>query len=499
MNLKCWLRNKRRSFRVKLAYYVTLFVIFVFLIQWLKNPRANSQLNFNRLTGADEVSVTTGLYPLLKVSSTSKICRKAKPIDVYELCYETNVGRIPTNNIILVSAESQSIKLEDELPYELDQIQINRLFGEEQNYFRRILSRLSKLPFIGRFFWFEIIKRACIQGDNSTYKLLKLGNLPDKLEKYKANTILKLINGEILQTFHQIFIIINSDGENDDEWIDAVNLLKNSNYQLFSVHKDCAGILCTFATSWLKIDAEMQKLDEEINPLDPNFDFAEKLHSLLRTTTTSCKRKVIVPSTVSKENAYSSASRWPVCLDEVEPPCIVYSTKIGSSELFENILARLGCDVYVFDSTYDVNSLKTKPKIDEKMHKYNWTLGGMTTRIISGLSQPDTMSYVKASDVLQRLGHENQMINILRLDLHGGEWDVIDSILNAKQDKTYQQLLLTVHVWHGEDRLNLLDRLLRLKKLFHVNYRIFHSEPLTVGDNNPCCYLIGLINSNLIS
>lgn len=39
--------------------------------------------------------------------------------------------------------------------------------------------------------------------------------------------------------------------------------------------------------------------------------------------------------------------------------------------------------------------------------------------------------YVKAGHVVHELGHSTRTVDILRLDLHGGEWDVLHSFATA--------------------------------------------------------------------
>lgn len=38
---------------------------------------------------------------------------------------------------------------------------------------------------------------------------------------------------------------------------------------------------------------------------------------------------------------------------------------------------------------------------------------------------------MKISDIVERLNHKNQVVEILRLDLHGGEWDVLHTLLTS--------------------------------------------------------------------
>ena len=42
------------------------------------------------------------------------------------------------------------------------------------------------------------------------------------------------------------------------------------------------------------------------------------------------------------------------------------------------------------------------------------------------------LTYVKASEIAEKLNHQNKMIDILRLDLLGGEWDVLESLVSSQ-------------------------------------------------------------------
>lgn len=166
---------------------------------------------------------------------------------------------------------------------------------------------------------------------------------------------------------------------------------------------------------------------------------------------------------------------------------IVYSFGIGQDISFsKNLIEKFQCTVYGFDPT---------PKSIDWISKYNPPVGfhffdyGIATATgLVKLNLPKNSDYVSGriveqsnvssdssilvkmktfSDLTDELGHK--VINVLKLDVEGTEYDVIDDILNS--GVWIDQILIEFHgsyITNGKDKT--IDTVRKLKS---KGYEIF--------------------------
>ena len=121
---------------------------------------------------------------------------------------------------------------------------------------------------------------------------------------------------------------------------------------------------------------------------------------------------------------------WPLCLEELSQPCLVYSFGIANEWTFDEAAADAGCEVHSFDPT--LASLRS-----HRSHKYRGVTfhpWGLQSDLPNGCRREEDRTtaggYGKLSNdlfslrtIMQRLGHEKRRITMLKADCEGCEWD----------------------------------------------------------------------------
>ncbi|BFZ06285.1 hypothetical protein BsWGS_09324 [Bradybaena similaris] len=145
-------------------------------------------------------------------------------------------------------------------------------------------------------------------------------------------------------------------------------------------------------------------------------------------------------------------SNWIICQDEpytIKPPCLVYSFGINWEFAFDDAMDKLGCEVHLFD-----------PSMKEKDHKrgsnsmfHNMGIGSYNTDSFiprQDIYVKDTQTWkirtVKA--IMKELGHENRVIDVLKMDVETYEWTIIDNMLETDVFKFIRQFDLEYHLFH---------------------------------------------------
>ncbi|MFD1768149.1 FkbM family methyltransferase [Sphingobacterium suaedae] len=166
---------------------------------------------------------------------------------------------------------------------------------------------------------------------------------------------------------------------------------------------------------------------------------------------------------------------------------IVYSFGIGEDISFDTaMIAEHGCQVFGFDPTpKSIDWLKTQ-RTPENFHFYSYGLGEKTEEVtfflpknkthVSGsifghqlVNDDDYISVPLKSfpDIIKETGHTK--IDVLKMDIEGSEYVVIDSIL--KSGIPIGQLLLETHerfFADGKEKGEIF-----FEKLYKQGYRIF--------------------------
>jgi len=171
-----------------------------------------------------------------------------------------------------------------------------------------------------------------------------------------------------------------------------------------------------------------------------------------------------------------------VCPDLLTKNSIVYSFGIGEDISFDNaIIEYFGCNVYGFDPTPKSIEFVKEMNISKKFKFFEFGIGNETGKFnfylpknpnhVSGSmvmnSNVTTSSSIEVSlrtlkDIVNDFGHEK--IDILKMDIEGSEFLILDSIFDANIH--IGQILIELHdrfVLNGNKKLKQAERLLKAK------------------------------------
>lgn len=150
-----------------------------------------------------------------------------------------------------------------------------------------------------------------------------------------------------------------------------------------------------------------------------------------------------------------------VCPEVLDENAIVYSFGIGEDISFDKaIIEKYSCKVFGFDPTPKSISWIANQKTHPNFHFYGFGLDSKSGFVdfylpnnddhVSGslLKQKNVSELKKVSvemksfeDIIEKLGHKN--IDVLKMDIEGSEYEVLDSILASKVSIT--QILIEFH------------------------------------------------------
>ena len=165
----------------------------------------------------------------------------------------------------------------------------------------------------------------------------------------------------------------------------------------------------------------------------------DKVHALLHAVNRSAchKLKVLIGQNSKEPDVH-------ICLDNISPPCVVYSFGIANSWIFDDYMLSKGCHVYSFDPSMKVGKHKR-----HKNHLFEPIGIGSTSGAHDG---PSTLwggktkyDVLTLGDIMKR--HNNDHVDIIRMDTEYAEWDVLQQWLVDDMYSTFDQLLLEIHMW----------------------------------------------------
>jgi FkbM family methyltransferase len=169
-------------------------------------------------------------------------------------------------------------------------------------------------------------------------------------------------------------------------------------------------------------------------------------------------KKGVICKHVWYGNTYGGFYLCPEFLDENS---IVYSFGIGEDVSFDNaVIKNHDCHVFGFDPTpKSINWIK-RQKLHEKFHFYEFGIsnksgfvdfflpnnpehvsGSIITQKNVDIMKKVSVEMKSLNDIMNELGHKH--IDILKMDIEGSEYDVIENILNSKISIT--QILIEFH------------------------------------------------------
>lgn len=137
-----------------------------------------------------------------------------------------------------------------------------------------------------------------------------------------------------------------------------------------------------------------------------------------------------------------------VCLDPVEVApkpgnCLVYSFGINDEWSFDDAMEQYGCQIFAFDPSMKLGDHKRS----EMIQFYKMGIG-IKDHINNAKWKINTLQ-----TIYKNLGHEGKIIDYLKMDIEGGEWDVLAEILKSGMMPKVRQLAVEFH-WYKTTPLN---------------------------------------------
>jgi FkbM family methyltransferase len=193
---------------------------------------------------------------------------------------------------------------------------------------------------------------------------------------------------------------------------------------------------------------------------------------------------------INKERFGSRYGGWNVAIGHLTNKSIVYSFGIGEDLSFDiALIHRFGLFIHAFDPTPKSIGWVHKQVLPESFIFHDYGLGDLDAEV--NFYPPDnpnhnSYSMVKRSDIMikpihcrvkrlekimKELGHNN--IDLLKMDIEGAEYQVIDDILNANLRPI--QILVEFH--HRFPNIGFNKTINALRKLTDNGYVIFSVSP----------------------
>lgn len=183
---------------------------------------------------------------------------------------------------------------------------------------------------------------------------------------------------------------------------------------------------------------------------------------------------------------------WSVIPTLVHPGSVVYGVGVGHDASWDlAMIQRFACHVHAFDPTPRSRTWVESQSWPDKFHFHPWGLAGFDgeATFVMPNADPNWSSYemraagtpgfeehrlpVRRLDTIMKdLGHTR--LDVLKMDIEGGEYDVLPHILETSIRPT--QLLIEFHYHEeGKPAVQKMDAILRA--LREAGYRIFDRSP----------------------
>lgn len=172
---------------------------------------------------------------------------------------------------------------------------------------------------------------------------------------------------------------------------------------------------------------------------------------------------------------------WTIIPDLLDCGSVVYSVGVGTNISFDLELIKMGALVYAFDPT--PRSIKWLEKQSlPKMFFFNpWGLGdkdktetfiapsGVNVSYRKGLGK-DSFAVFKYKTLMKKLNHLNPP-KLLKMDIEGFEYGVVDDIVRINRNILPEQLLVEFH--HRFSGFSKKDTLKAVARLRNIGYKLY--------------------------
>ena len=159
-----------------------------------------------------------------------------------------------------------------------------------------------------------------------------------------------------------------------------------------------------------------------------------------------------------------------IMADNFSEPSASYSFGIYNDVNWDNIMAEMGYQIYLYDHTIE--------KLPFNRPEFNFFKEGIAGEDVK--DQPlNTLKHY-----IERNGHSDSKNMILKMDVEGAEWGFLETV-TSKTLKQFDQIVFEMHnligAGNGEKILKLLKKLNKTHQVIHVHGNN-SGHQLTVGD-----------------
>ena len=147
-----------------------------------------------------------------------------------------------------------------------------------------------------------------------------------------------------------------------------------------------------------------------------------------------------------------------ICLDNIRPPCIVYSFGIAYNWIFDDFMIDQGCHVFSFDPSMTLGK--------HKRHNYHLfepigigPKSGAHTGKSTLYGGKTIYEVLSLQDMMKRYKHDH--IDMIRMDVESAEWEVLQQWTQDNLWQHIDQLLLEIHMYGDQYKPETLTRILQ--------------------------------------
>ncbi|XP_055901702.1 uncharacterized protein LOC106054906 [Biomphalaria glabrata] len=147
-----------------------------------------------------------------------------------------------------------------------------------------------------------------------------------------------------------------------------------------------------------------------------------------------------------------AVGNYDICQDSrfiIKPSCLVYSFGIDFRYSFDDAMSNLGCEVHSFDPSMGVETHKRANNSTFHnigiSHSNNDSFAPRQDKFVK---TPQVWKMRTLQTLMKELGHEEKVIDVLKLDIEGYEWTVIDNLIETNVIKNIRQFVMEIHLVH---------------------------------------------------
>ncbi|XP_023227540.1 methyltransferase-like protein 24 [Centruroides sculpturatus] len=188
-----------------------------------------------------------------------------------------------------------------------------------------------------------------------------------------------------------------------------------------------------------------------------NLDTLDSLLAYIRHPPTLCRAALTLGGALDDKHHIDKDKV--VCLKPgpgLRPNCIVYSFGINSDWSFDESMEKYGCRVYSFDPGMGLENHNRSKKISF----YNLGISDVNENQVRKKNK--TWRLRTFDYFIDLLGHQNETIDVLKMDIKGSEWDVLKHMLNNEYLNRIRHLCIETYLNFDKrwgEKLRILKRL----------------------------------------